>query len=264
MPDLSDLDYAPLSAKPTKEELAAYRAPRETPGYDYLTGFDEQKAPASKKGLFGQPTNQDVWENRYRMNAFAEANGLSYVFRINPARWPGKNKKLSTLVHVLQGGGSTGERVMTCYEEDEKTEGAVGSRQGWTQHYLTVGVKSDGNTPNAVLRHRGRPKEGVASSLAQHFELDDLFAVHWSPKNIDALLVEIERYFPPQLLEVVLDKAAGYDLQLSGGWLYLMRPTSFTQSSKTNFDPDLLRERFEIAAAVGPLFAEAVRSNSGN
>lgn len=256
------IDYAPLSLRPSKAELAEYRRPREVFGYDASTGFDEQKAPMSKKGLFGQPTNNDVWERRYRLNAFAEANGMTYTFHANPAHWPGKSKKATTLTDVLIGSGADGQRVMTCFEEDVKAQGAISGRDVEFNEFLVVALELGVRTPTVFLTHRRRPADKAADLLQANYTVGDLFARHWATIDGRPQYEAARPYLTDQVLGVILRVALGYDLHLSGGWLYLMKPDRSASAGKKNFVPQLVRERFEIAAAVGPSIAEAARDAS--
>lgn len=252
--DLSKLNYEPLMLRPAREALDAYRVAREIPGYE---GYDEQKAAPAKKGVFGRPGKAGMWDRRYRLSAFAEANGMTYVFAADPARWPGKVPGYSRLYSVLQTTTDVGQRVMAC-SEIFTTLGATRSVRGRPtrernqRYYQTVAVElgAVAASPNVLLRRRRRPDRDGTDLLRANYRVDDFLPP--SQDSIDSAFDTAGRYLGPETLQTILDTAPDYDLQLAGAWLYLMKPI---MSANKDADPDLIRERFTVAAQVGPLAA---------
>lgn len=65
-----------------------------------------------------------------------------------------------------------------------------------------------------------------------------------------------------EVLALILGVAPGYDLFFSGNWLYLMRPWDWAGIEKKNADPEVMRERFQIAARLGPALADAIAARA--
>ncbi|RNI17957.1 hypothetical protein [Flexivirga caeni] len=262
---LGALDYEALRAKPDSNAVAAYRAWCEVPGYDEATGFDEQKAPVPQ-----HKPDKSLWRQRYRLGAFAQANGLTYSFRSNPKRWPGmltelprrwggNFRDLSKIRDVLEGSSTDGRRFMACAMELTQCGGAVTGRDIIFNHFTVVAVQTGIPTKQAYLKHRLRKHPDAQDPVEGNFSLDNLFHTIWTPMPEEkaAQYRGTRRVLTPELLELILRIAPGHNLFLSGDWLYVMKPYSFRGEDKKNADPDVLRERFEIAAQLGPALAEA-------
>jgi hypothetical protein len=244
-----NLDYAPLSAEPDRDALAAYITRSQVPGYDAATGFDEQKSPV----LQHRPDKR-LWRRRYRLSTFAQANGLTYAFRSDPRTWSGMVPDKTTMTDVLRYRTTSGQRVMTCAQELVRANGGF-SRYSSTDCYTAVALSHGARGRSIFLRHRSRPQSDVLDPLVANYIADDPFLVNWNPHDIGQQYGFARPVLTSRLVTLILDIAPGYDLFLAGGWLYLMKParTFFGPSvAKINADPELLKERFEIAARLGP------------
>lgn len=252
MPNLANLNYTPLTAHPSKEELAAYRAAREVMGYDETAGFDEQKAPVTSGG-----GDSELWERRYRFNAFAEANGMSYVFRTNPGRWPGQVKGSTTMSDVLQGSSNDGLRFMACAQEIVKNRGAVSARDIQTNRYAVVAVQANAKTHTVFLNHKWQTHPDAAELLEANYNASDPYSVGFASRGRDKDYDSVRSLLTRQVLEPILKLGSDYGLYVSGGWLYLMKQFGWTSAVKKHADPALLRSQFELVAQVAPALTPA-------
>jgi len=252
MPDLANLNYAPLSAKPSVEELKAYRAPREVPAYDEATGFDEQKAPATTG-----KSDSGLWERRYRFNALAEVNGLTYSFRSDPSRWPGNIATDTKIYDVLEGRDGSGRRFMTCAQDITRRKGAVGGGNVMYDNYVVLAIAIETKTPTAYFKHKWRTHADAPALLEANYTADDPYSVAWNPQDKAEHFDSAKPWLTGEVLSVVLKLVPDYDLYLAGGWLYAMKSFGFAGVEKKNADPSVLRSRFEVAAQLGPALAQA-------
>lgn len=255
MPDLASLNYAALNARVSKAELAAFRTAHEVIGYDEKTGFDEQKAPVTTGKV-----NTGLWERRFRLSAFAEANGLTYAFRSNPARWPGQLATSCTLYDVLEGSTESGQRFMACAQEAIR-RGNVGTRGVEDKTFAVVAVEVGATAPTVYLEHNWVRHPDAPNLLSGNYRLrDDLYTADDNGAGFSAA----RALFTNEVLEPVVNRTRGYDLFLAGGWLYLLKEFDSGAIQKKHADPDILRERFELAAVVGPaLLASAEAQAKG-
>lgn len=244
MPDLVSLNYAPLNARVSKAELAAFRTAREIIGYDEKTGFDEQKAPVTTGKV-----DTGLWERRFRLNAFAEANGMAYAFRSNPARWPGQLATSCTLYDVLEGSTESGQRFMACAQEAVRHGDLVGTRGFEDKSFVVVAVEVGTGGSPVYLEHNWVRHPDAPNLLSGNYRLrDDLY----TGDDKGAGFSVARALFTNEVLEPVVNRTRGYDLFLVGGWLYLLKDFDFGAIQKKHAEPDILRERFGLAAVVGP------------
>lgn len=251
----AELDYRPLDVKPDRAMLAAYR-------------MQYEAVPPTGK------LDETLWQRRYRLGSFAQANGMDSAFGADPKhwpgmlseipmRWPGKISDVSKLQDVLQGSGPDGRAVMVCGLEIVRCRGAITGRDIQFDHYTVAALPFAARTKQVFLKHRWRKHPEAPDLLEANYTLDDPFAVMWTPKDKHELYGVARSVLTQEVLALVLRVAPGYDLFLSGGWLYLMKPYGgFSDMEKRHADPDLLRERFEIAAQLGPALAAAVAAHA--
>ncbi|TWE10419.1 hypothetical protein BKA23_2780 [Rudaeicoccus suwonensis] len=260
---LARLDYAPLTVKPDPHSLDAYRSECEVPGYDDAVGFDAEKAPEIQR-----KPDESLWRRRYQLSSFARANGLTYAFRSNPKRWAGMPAKLprpsggsfddvSKIHDVLEAVSNDGRGFRTAAMELTQCSGAVTGRDITFSHLIVVAVQTGTLSEQVCLKHRTRQHLDAPDLLEANYSPGDLFAGSKTVKDTAGHYDRARRVLTPELSTLILQVAPGYDLYMSSDWLYLMKSYAFADEHKKNADPDLLRERFEIAAQIG---AHTIRS----
>jgi len=258
MTDLARLDYSPLKAHVSKDELTAFRTAREVFGYDDTTGSDEQKAPV----VTGTP-DKALWERRYRFNAFAEANGMSYSFRSDSGRWPGFAKGTAPMIDVLQGTTVGGQRFMACELDISRDKGAVVARDYRWQHYAVVAVHIEGQTGGGFFEHNWIKHPDAPELLdANYTAYGEPYAVNSASGS--AHFDAARPILTNEVIAPIIAAAPSSDLLLSGGWLYVMRDAGFKDAVKSHADPDVLREQFELVAQLEPLLGKAAAERAAH
>ncbi|WP_314426156.1 hypothetical protein [uncultured Microbacterium sp.] len=170
---------------------------------------------------------------RYRLDAFARANGMSYEARVSDPRLPGMvfglghSRVATDLVR--------GDRPR--FVEFGNFQYTTGSGKNATTHrWGYVAVKLDVPLPNIVLDAKGN--NGFGSNLPAAFQREqrlslegdfDRYFTLYCPTGYeqDALYL-----FTPDIMARFIDNAAELDVEIVDDWLFL-----YTQRRVTTLDP---------------------------
>ena len=183
---------------------------------------------------------------RYRLDAFARANGMSYEARVSDPRLPG----------MLFGLGRSREATdlvrgtVPRFVEFGNYRYTTGSgKNSTTHHWGYVAVKLDVPLPNIVLDAKGN--NGFGTNLPASFQREqrlslegdfDRYFTLYCPEGYeqDALYL-----FTPDIMARFIDNAAELDVEIVDDWLFL-----YTQRKASTLDPATWGWLFGAVGAV--------------
>ena len=183
---------------------------------------------------------------RYRLDAFARANGMSYEARVLDPPLPGmlfglgRSREATDLVRGA-------EPRFVEFGNYRYTTGS--GKNSTTHHWGYVAVKLDVPLPNIVLDAKGN--NGFGSNLPASFQREqrlslegdfDRYFTLYCPEGYerDALYL-----FTPDIMARFIDNAAELDVELVDDWLFL-----YTQRKASTLDPATWGWLFGAVGAV--------------
>lgn len=277
---MTSLDFAPLTAPVTSEELTAFRRERRSQATTVATGIIAVVIVAvgaailalligslsSSAGSAGVSVvvvlavigicgimglrwlaSRATWRRWLRLSRFAKANGL--VFAANPPvpAYPG----------AIFGIGSARAVPEQLYRQDGRyvdignLRYTTGSGKNRTTHnWGYVAIKLDRMLPHMILDAKANNFLGtnlpVSFSRGQVLSLEGDFDRHFTlycPKEYerDALYV-----FTPDLMARLIDEAGLFDVEIVDDWMFLYSARTFDLA-----DPRALSRAFRIIDTVG-------------
>jgi hypothetical protein len=187
------------------------------------------------------------WEQWYRLDRFASANGLTFRPMDFPPAYPGEIFHLGrnpvVTEHLITGG-----RFLDIGNFSYIT--GSGRNQS-THNWGFVALHLDRAMPNIVLDAKANnslfgSNLPVSLDRKQILHLEGDFDQHFSlycPQEYeqDALYI-----FTPDLMSLLIDEAAPFDVELVDQWMFVYSSKSFELT-----DPSVLQRLFTIADTVG-------------
>ncbi len=183
----------------------------------------------------------------YRLHRFAEANGMTYIPRIDKPNLPGM------IFH--EGDSRMAERIVRGerprFVEFANYQYETGSGKNRTTHnWGYIAVRLDAPLPNIVLDSSGN-NSLFGSNLPNSFnkkqrlglegDFDKHFALYCpAGYERDALYL-----FTPDIMQRFIDKASRFDVEIVDDWLFL-----YAQRDISTLDPATWERMFDIVAAL--------------
>ena len=188
------------------------------------------------------------WSRWFRLARFAQANGMTFSPRQADPRYPGQIFQLGRERVALDHLTTSSGRFMDLGNFRWIT-GSGKSQQTHTWGFLALSL--DRNMPNIVLDSKANNSifgSNLPTSLDRrqilHLEGDfDRYFTLYCPAQYeqDALYI-----FTPDLMALLIDEAAPFDVELVDDWMFVYSSHPFTMT-----DPAVLQRLVTIADTVG-------------
>jgi hypothetical protein len=193
------------------------------------------------------------WVKWYRLSRFAEANGFDYSRTAGPD-YPGAifdegtEREVTDLLRRASH-GAIDRRTLDIGNYSYVT----GSGKSSTTHrwgFVAIGL--DRTMPNMVLDSRANNGLFGSTNLPDSFSRDQVLSLEgdfdryfrlYCPKQYEADALYV---FTPDLMALLIDEAAPFDIEIIDRWLFVYAATPFDTVSA-----DTYRRLFRIAETVG-------------
>lgn len=256
---LAELDYAPLSDKPDKATMDAYRAEHEV--------LDKQRPPEIAGLVFG---HVDDWLRRWRFDTFAHRNGLTYDPRVEPAPYQGTEFRDHAIIDVLTGAdgavtvGTATSIDVTVHDRWKFVAVDLGvaaptlklvphkdkhAETELARQFAFEGASYDPKAARRKLAKKEAP-HGLRQTLRTIFGPD---AYDDAKRQASSELASA--LFDEATGRVIVGQAAGFTIELSRGPMVVHRSI---YSDEDTLKPQLIEQMFTIAVVLGPVIARAV------
>lgn len=197
------------------------------------------------RGLFAA----SPWETWYRLEGFAHANGLMFSADSHGPNYPGAiftagraRRALNQLFSV------TGRHIAMGNHRYVTGSGKSSTTHTWG--YLAIQLER--SLPHMVLDARANNNifgdTALASTLSksQVLSLEGDFDRHFTLYCPEAYERDALYVFTPDLMALLIDEAAPFDVEIVDDWMFVYSPTPFAGA-----DPHLYQRLFRIVDTVG-------------
>lgn len=189
------------------------------------------------------------WRTWFRLDAFATANGMTYSPRSGAPAYPGAIFGIGSSRTAHDQLTATTPRFIDMGRYTYTT-GSGKNRSTHDWGYLAM--RLDRALPHMVLDSKKNNGLFGASTLPVSFDRDQVLSLEgdfnehftlYCPREYerDALYI-----FTPDLMALLIDEAAGWDVEIVDDWMFAFSPTPFNP-----VDPAAYRRLFNIVNTVG-------------